>query len=94
LHGTPPAVRTTSRKSEWPASSASAELEHFCSVSLLAYPIIAKYCDALPLYRFETTLKRYGGSINRSTIASWLIRLSQQLQCGVNLMQEEQLIDI
>ena len=62
-----------------------------CSVSLLAYLIIAKYCDALPLYRLETILKRYGGSINRSTMASWLIRLSQQLQCVVNLLQEEQL---
>jgi len=61
------------------------------SVSLLAYLIIAKYCDGLPLYRLEGILKRYGGSINRSTMATWLIRLSQQMQCVVNLLQEEQL---
>ncbi len=61
------------------------------SVSLLAYLIIAKYCDGLPLYRLENILKRYGGSINRSTMAGWLIRLSMQLQSVVNLMQEVQL---
>ena len=61
------------------------------SVSLLAYLIIAKYCDAMPLYRLEGILKRYGGSISRSTMARWLIRLSVQLQCVVNLMQEVQL---
>ncbi len=33
------------------------------SVSLLAYLIVAKYCDALPLYRLEKILSRYGGSI-------------------------------
>lgn len=29
------------------------------SVSLLAYLIIAKYCDGLPLYSLEGILKRY-----------------------------------
>ena len=61
------------------------------SVALLAYLIIAKYMDGLPLYRLEGILKRYGGSINRSTMAGWLIRLSLQLQCVVNLLQEVQL---
>ena len=61
------------------------------SVALLAYIIIAKYCDGLPLYRLEGILKRYGGSINRSTMASWLIRLSVQFQPVVNLMHEVQL---
>lgn len=61
------------------------------SYSLLAYIIIAKYCDGLPLYRLEGILKRYGGSINRSTMANWLIRLSLQFQPVVNLMREVQL---
>lgn len=61
------------------------------SVSLLAYIIVSKYCDGLPLYRLESILKRYGGSISRSTMAGWLIRLSCQLQCLVNLLQEVQL---
>ena len=61
------------------------------SVSLLAYLIVAKYCDGMPLYRLESILKRYGGSISRSTMARWLIRLAHQLQCVVNLLQEVQL---
>ena len=61
------------------------------SVSLLAFIIISKYCDGLPLYRLEGILKRYGGSITRSTMASALIRLSVQLQSVVNLLHEVQL---
>ena len=61
------------------------------SVALLAYLIIAKYMVGLSLYRLEGILKRYGGSINRSTMAGWLIRQSMQLQCVVNLLQEMQL---
>ena len=61
------------------------------SLSLLAFIIISKYCDGLPLYRLEGILKRYGGSITRSTMASALIRLSVQLQPVVNLLHEVQL---
>ena len=61
------------------------------SVSLLAYLVVAKYCDGMPLYRLESILKRYGGSISRSSMARWLIRLACQLQCVVNLLQEVQL---
>lgn len=62
-----------------------------CSTRLLAYLITAKYCDGLPLYRLEGILKRYGGSITRTTTAQWLIRLSVSLQPLINLMQEQQL---
>ena len=61
------------------------------SVRLLAYLIIAKYVDALPLYRLEGILKRCGGSVTRTTLASWLIRLSVELQPLINLLREEQL---
>lgn len=61
------------------------------SVSLLAYLIVAKYCDALPLYRLEGILARYGGSVSRTTLAHWLIRLSLQLQPLINLMRDIQL---
>lgn len=47
------------------------------SISLLAYIITSKYCDALPLYRLESILKRYGGSVTRGTIASWVIRSAE-----------------
>ncbi len=61
------------------------------SIGLLAYVIVAKYCDGLPLYRLEKILARYGGTITRTTLANWMIRLSLQLQPLINLMQEHQL---
>lgn len=61
------------------------------SVSLLAFIIVAKYCDGLPLYRLEKILKRYGGEITRTSMANWVIRLSLQLQPLINLMREHQL---
>jgi transposase len=61
------------------------------SVPMLAYLIVAKYCDGLPLYRLEGILNRYGGSVSRTTLAHWLIRLSLQLQPLINLLRDEQL---
>lgn len=61
------------------------------SVGLLAYIIIAKFADGMPLYRLEGILKRHGGGIGRSTMASWLIRLAVQFQPVINLLHETQL---
>lgn len=61
------------------------------SIGLLAYIIVAKYCDGLPLYRLEKILARYGGTLTRTTLANWMIRLSLQLQPLINLMKEHQL---
>ena len=61
------------------------------SVSLLAYLIVAKYCDALPLYRLEKILSRYGGSTTRTSMANWIIRLSETFIPLLNLMKEHQL---
>ena len=60
------------------------------TTNMLAYIIVAKYCDALPLYRLEKILSRYGGSVTRTTMANWLIRLSVQLQPLINLMYDHQ----
>lgn len=48
------------------------------SIGLLAYLIVAKYMDGLPLYRLEGILKRYGGDVTRTSMASWIIRLAEQ----------------
>jgi len=40
------------------------------SVQLLAYILVAKYADALPLYRLEQILKRYGGSMQNGRAGS------------------------
>ena len=61
------------------------------STSLLAYILTAKYADALPLYRLETILKRHGGSITRTTMAHWIIRLDDVFKPLINLMREHQL---
>ena len=61
------------------------------SVGLLAFIIISKFADGLPLYRLEGILKRHGGGIGRSTMASWIIRLALQLQPVINLLHETQL---
>jgi transposase len=50
------------------------------SINLLAWIIIAKYADGMPLYRLEKILARYGGDITRTTLANWIIRLSVTLQ--------------
>jgi transposase len=61
------------------------------STGLLAYILVSKYADALPLYRLETILKRYGGSISRTTMANWVIRLDDVFKPLLNLMREQQL---
>jgi transposase len=61
------------------------------SISLLAYVIVSKYCDGLPLYGLETIIKRHGGDITRTSLANWVIRLSLELQPLINLMREHQL---
>ena len=61
------------------------------SINLLAYIIIAKYCDGLSLYALENILKRYGGDITRTAMANWVIRLSLELQPLINLARDHQL---
>jgi transposase len=61
------------------------------SVQLLAYILISKYADALPLYRLEKILKRYGGDITRTTLANWIIRLDDVFKPLITLMREHQL---
>lgn len=62
----------------------------FASISLLAYIIVSKYADGLPLYRLEGILKRYGNSVDRTNMASWIIRLENQFKPLINLMREVQ----
>ena len=50
------------------------------SIDLLAWCVIAKYADGMPLYRLEKILARSGGEITRTTLANWIIRLSITVQ--------------
>jgi len=62
----------------------------FASTTLLAYIIIAKYADGLPLYRLEGILKRYHGEISRTNMARWIVGLTTVLQPLINLLREHQ----
>jgi len=61
------------------------------STSLLAHIVTSKYADALPLYRLETILARYGGAVTRTAMANWIIRLDEVFKPLMNLMREHQL---
>jgi transposase len=49
------------------------------SVALLAFILVSKYADALPLYRLEGILQRYGAHISRTSLAHWMIRLGEEV---------------
>lgn len=50
------------------------------AVRLLAWVIISKYLDHLPLYRLEGIAARDGVTLSRSTLAEWVGRLGVALQ--------------
>lgn len=58
------------------------------SVGLLAHIIASKYADGLPLHRLEGILARYGGDVNRSTMANWIVRLEDVFRPLINLGHE------
>ena len=53
-------------------SPASRRARSLAAPGLLAYVIVSKFCDHLPLYRCERVLARFGVSIARSTLCDWL----------------------
>ncbi|MEN8176035.1 MAG: IS66 family transposase [Pseudomonadota bacterium] len=55
---------------------------------LLAHIAVAKYQDALPLYRQEKILQRIGVDIPRATLAHWMIKLGHLIQPLINLLQD------
>jgi transposase len=58
------------------------------SPSVLAYTMVAKFLDGLPLYRQQQMWAREGLELNRAKLARWLIDSSELLQPLYNLMQE------
>ena len=56
--------------------------------SLLAYTLVAKYCDHLPLYRQAAMWQREGFDINRSTLSSWVIKLDKVCSPLIPHLQE------
>lgn len=58
------------------------------SPGLLAYIIVSKFMDALPLYRMETVFERLELHLPRSTMARWVIKTATLAQPLLNLIQE------
>ena len=58
------------------------------SPGLLAHITVAKYQDALPLYRQEQILTRIGVDIPRATLANWMIQAGQLIQPLINLLRD------
>lgn len=61
------------------------------SPALLAYIVIAKFLDGLPLYRLTKIFARIGADLCRGTMASWMIRMGELIVPLINLMDEIQL---
>jgi transposase len=53
---------------------------------LLAYVMVSKYAEHLPLYRQQDVLARHGIFLARSTLCGWMARCAQQLHPLVELM--------
>ena len=61
----------------------------FASPSLLAHIAVAKYQDALPLYRQENIFSRHQIDLSRTTMAEWMIKVGTALQPLVNQFYED-----
>ena len=57
-------------------------------VGLLAYLIVSKYGDHLPLYRLEDVLARHGAELARSTLCRWARLAADRLSPLYELMAE------
>ena len=55
---------------------------------LLAYVIVNKFSDHLPLYRQQDRMARHGIFVSRSTLCGWLAQCAQLLRPLVELMAE------
>lgn len=59
------------------------------SPELLAYIATAKFVDGLPLYRQERIFNRLSIDINRTSMARWMIRISDLARPLIELMRED-----
>ena len=57
--------------------------------SLIAYILISKFCDALPLYRLEGIFGRIGVEISRQTMSNWITRIFQRCQKALDFFMEK-----
>jgi len=58
------------------------------TAATLAHVAVAKYADALPLYRQEGILARAGIDLPRATLAHWMIKVGILVQPLINLLRD------
>jgi len=58
------------------------------SASALAWVVVAKYLDGLPLYRQAALLGRFGGALSRNTLAASVVRVGEAVQPLINLLRD------
>ncbi len=61
----------------------------FASASLLAYVIVAKFMDSLPLYRQEMIFKRLSIDLSRSTLSNWVLKSAELLNPFYDRLHEQ-----
>src|SRR5450830_565004 len=54
----------------------------------LAWFVVSKFVDGLPLYRIAALLRRFGGDISRNTLAASVVRLGEAVQPVINLLRD------
>lgn len=59
------------------------------SPGLLSFIIVSKFADALPFYKLEKILKRYGVDIPRMTMCNWAIKTASLCQELLEIMDKE-----
>jgi len=59
------------------------------TAGLLAWIVVSKFCDALPLYRQSQIFARLGAHLDRTTLANWMITVGVQVQPLVNLLWDK-----
>ena len=57
--------------------------------ALLSWVVVSKYQDALPLYRQSLIFKRLGVSLDRTTLANWMMACGERVQPLVNLLWDQ-----
>lgn len=56
---------------------------------LLAWSVTGKFVDALPFYRIEKILERYGVEVSRQTLCCWAIKVAERCRTLLELMKED-----
>jgi transposase len=56
---------------------------------LLAWSLTGKFVDALPFYRIEHILERYGVEVSRQTLCCWAVKVAERCRPLLALMAED-----